>query len=77
MGRSGKKWQLIFTLGNGDYLMVIIDEFSRYPIVKAIKSTQATTVLSVLKETFDHFGYPKQVKSDNGPHFKVLSLSSS
>jgi transposase InsO family protein len=51
------------------YLMVVIDEYSRYPVVCVLKTTAATAVLPHLKEVFAMFGTPTQVKSDNGPPF--------
>jgi hypothetical protein len=40
-------------LPSGDYLFVITDEYSRYPIVEIIKWESATTVIPVLdKGTF-------------------------
>ena len=51
------------------YLMVVIDEYSRYPIVKPVKSTAAENIIPELHEIFSTFGIPKQMKSDNGPPF--------
>ena len=62
-------------LSNGDYLMVIVDEFSRFPIVKIIKSTGAEDVIPILKETFNLFGIPKSLKTDNGPPFQGHKLA--
>ena len=54
----------------GDYLLVIIDEFSRYPIVYVVRSTSAESTLPLLDRTFSMFGYPETIKSDNGPPFQ-------
>lgn len=54
----------------GDYLLVIIDEFSRYPIVYVVRSTSAETIMPLLDQTFALFGYPETIKSDNGPPFQ-------
>ena len=35
-------------LPTGDYLMVIIDENTRYPVVEIVKSVSASTVIPVL-----------------------------
>lgn len=63
---------------DGKYLCVVIDEYSRYPIVKKISSTSCKVVIPVLKEIFSSFGIPTKLKSDNGPpfssyEFKVFS----
>ena len=68
-------WQHLATdfhgpLPDGHYFLVIIDEYSRYPIVKIVKSTAARYVIPVLSEVFSLFGIPTQVKTDNGPPFQ-------
>ena len=53
----------------GDYLMVLIDEYSRFPIVELIRSTAATTVIPHLESIFGLFGIPGVLKTDNGSPF--------
>lgn len=53
----------------GKYVLVLIDYFSRYPLVKILGSTNAKTIIPYLDEVFALFGIPKSVKSDNGPPF--------
>ena len=50
--------------------MVIICEFSSFPIVKLLKSLNANNVIKVWRKVFRLFGYPKEVKTDNGPPFQ-------
>ena len=57
-------------LPSGDYLFVIIDEYSRYPVVEIIRSTSALTVIPMLDKVLSMFGVPDIIKSDNGPPFK-------
>lgn len=59
-------------LPSGDYLLVIIDEFSRYPVVEIIRSTSADCVIPVTDRVFAAFGYPEVVKTDNGPPFQSV-----
>ena len=54
---------------NGKYLLVLIDDFSRYPIVHLIHSTGARTVIPHLIQIFSMFGTPIKIRSDNGPPF--------
>jgi hypothetical protein len=54
---------------SGDYIMVLIDDYSRFPVVEIIRSTAAQTVIPRLDKIFAVFGIPKTVKSDNGPPF--------
>ena len=52
-----------------DYLMVLIDEYSRFPMVQSIKSTSAKAVTNHLDTIFGIFGIPSKIRSDNGPPF--------
>lgn len=54
---------------NGKYLLVLIDEFSRYPIVKMINSVAGDTVIPELDEILSEHGIPELIKTDNGPPF--------
>ena len=54
---------------SGEYLLVAIDEYSRFPVVEVVHSTSASTVIPQLDKMFALFGIPDQVKSDNGPPF--------
>lgn len=56
-------------LKDGKYLLVLIDEYSRYPIVKKLTTTSCRAVIPILKEIFSSFGIPDKIKSDNGPPF--------
>ena len=61
-------------LPSGIYLLVLIDLYSRYPIVKKIRSTAAKSVIPTLDDIFAHYGIPMKLKSDNGPPFKSLEF---
>ena len=54
---------------SGDYIMVILDEYSRFPVAEVIRSTAASTVIPHLDRIFAIFGIPDQIKTDNGPPF--------
>ena len=54
---------------NKEYLLLITDDYSRYPVVETVKSTAAKTVIPKLDKVFSEFGVPDVVKSDNGPPF--------
>jgi hypothetical protein len=53
----------------GHYVMVLTDNYSRYPAVEVIRSTAASTVVPRLDKTFAEFGIPHTLLSDNGPPF--------
>jgi transposase InsO family protein len=54
---------------NGELLLVVIDEASRYPVVETVKSTSASEVTLVLDKILAAYGIPEHIKSDNGPPF--------
>ena len=51
----------------GKYLLLIIDEYSRHPLVKVIQSNKAFTVILVPERLFSMFGIPKILKSAPNP----------
>ena len=57
-------------LPTGEYLFVITDEYSRYPIVEINRSVSANTVIPVLEKVLSEFSYPQTIKTDNGSPFQ-------
>ena len=53
----------------GSYLLVLIDEHSRYPVVRKLHTTSAKAVIPILNDIFSLLGIPERLKSDNGPPF--------
>ena len=49
--------------------MVVIDDFTRYPVIEIITSTSANAVITKLDKIFAMFGVPSALRSDNGPPF--------
>ena len=56
-------------LPSGDYLLVVIDRYSRFPEVEIVKSTKASVVIPKLDKIFATHGVPATVKTDNGLPF--------
>ncbi|KAK3752456.1 hypothetical protein QZH41_007498 [Actinostola sp. cb2023] len=54
---------------NGDYLLVVVDEFSRFPEIEILRSTSAKAVIPHLDSIFARQGIPDVVRTDNGPPF--------
>jgi hypothetical protein len=54
--------------------LVLMDEFSRYPLVMELRSTSAEYVIRKLDKIFSIFGHPEKIKSDNGPPFDSKAL---
>ena len=54
---------------NGEYALVMTDQYSRYPEVEFVRSTSNRPVQKKLKKIFSTYGVPKRVQTDNGPPF--------
>ena len=53
----------------GIYLLVVIDDYSRFPVVEITSSTSAQTVIPHIDRIFSEYGVPDVVRTDNGPPF--------
>ncbi|XP_058840851.1 uncharacterized protein K02A2.6-like [Topomyia yanbarensis] len=69
-------WETIALDFNGPYvkfggisILVIVDYRSRYLIARPVKSTTFEFTRKILEDVFEREGYPKTIKSDNGPPF--------
>ncbi|XP_063970809.1 uncharacterized protein K02A2.6-like [Lytechinus pictus] len=56
-------------LPNGDHMLVVIDDYSRFVEVEIVSSTAASQVIPKLDRIFSSFGVPSVVRTDNGPPF--------
>ena len=56
-------------LSSGEHLLVVIDEYSRYPEVEITSSTSGTATIPVIDKIFATHGIPESVKTDGGPPF--------
>ena len=56
-------------LPSNEYLLVVIDRYSRFPDVEIVHSIKASAVIPKLDRIFAVHGIPKILKSDNGPPF--------
>jgi len=56
-------------LPSGDYIMVVKDDFSRYPEVEILTTTSARAVIPKMDKIFVTHGIHSVVKTDNGPPF--------
>ena len=54
---------------DGQTLLLVVDDYSRFPFVEQVSSTSASAVISKLDQLFSTFGASRVVKSDNGPPF--------
>ena len=58
------------------YLLIVIDDYSRCPVVDVVKSTSTSSVIPDLDKVFSEFGIPDVAKTDNGPPFNSLDFQS-
>ena len=63
-------------LPSGESLLVIQDEFSRYPVVEIVRKTTTDSIIPVVDKIFAEFGFPKVIKTDNGPQFRSATWKS-
>jgi hypothetical protein len=63
-------------LPNSECLLIITDDYSRYPVVETVKSTSANKVIPRIDKVFSEFGIPDVVKTDNGPPFNSREFQS-
>jgi transposase InsO family protein len=63
-------------LPNSEYLLIITDDYSRYPVVETVKSTSANTVIPRVDKVFSEFIIPDVVKTDNAPPFNSREFQS-
>ena len=53
----------------GEYLLVVIDDYSRFPEVEIVHSTSVQAVIPKLDAIFGRQGIPDVARTDNGPPF--------
>ena len=69
-----RPWQQLgadFMTFDGSEYLVIVDYYSKMPIVRKMPTSQCNSVktITVLKELFAEHGIPEEIRSDNGPQF--------
>ncbi|GFR75472.1 transposon Ty3-G Gag-Pol polyprotein [Elysia marginata] len=59
----------------GEHLLIMIDDYSRFPEVEILFSTSAKTVIPNIDQIFARFGTPIVLKKDNGPPFNGIEFA--
>ena len=54
---------------DGQTLLLVVDDYSRFPFVEPVSSMSASAVIPKLDQLFSTFEAPRVVKSDNGLPF--------
>lgn len=57
--------------------LLIADYYSRFPVIRKVRSTNANATTEILKQVFSEYGIPQTVMTDNGPHSRQRSLQPS
>lgn len=60
---------LLGPLPNHDYILVVIDYYSRYKEIKITRTITSSQIINILKELFSRLGYPLSITADNGRQF--------
>ena len=59
----------LFSYANKDFL-ICVDHWSGYPLYHQLRSLTSESVLRVLTNWFNLFGWPSSIRSDGGPQFR-------
>nr|XP_006819563.1 PREDICTED: uncharacterized protein K02A2.6-like [Saccoglossus kowalevskii] len=60
---------LLGPLPSGEYLLVIVDYYSRYFEVEILKTVTSDKIIEAMERCFASHGYSVSIKADNGPQF--------
>ncbi|MES9882797.1 MAG: RNase H-like domain-containing protein [Sedimenticola sp.] len=55
--------------GNNEQLLVIVDYYSRFPVVEIMTSTTSASIINKLRRTFSLLGIPREIVTDNAQNF--------
>ena len=58
----------------GEYLLVVQDTYSRFPVVEILHSTKAAPMIEAFDRIMSAYGIPKEIGSDNGPPYNSREL---
>lgn len=57
------------TLQGHSYIFIMLDQLSKFPLIKTMSKATGSNVIKFLDEVFNIFGTPESVMSDNGSQF--------
>ncbi|CAK1597386.1 unnamed protein product [Parnassius mnemosyne] len=67
---------LMGPLPSGDYILVVVDYYTRYKEVKTCRTITSSEIIEMLKEIFSRLGNPVSLTSDNGRQFSSEDFKS-
>ena len=56
--------------------MLLADYYSRFPVIRKVRSTTASTTTETLKQVFSEYGVPQTVMTNNGSPILVKGICS-
>ena len=59
----------LYTLEREDYL-ILVDRYSGMVVCEKLRTTSSAAIIRQMKAWFDLLGWPKVIRSDNGPQFQ-------
>lgn len=62
--------------GGNTYILAVIDSFTKFISIKAVRDTKSTTAIRTLKDHFSTFGTPTRLITDRGTCFTSLKFKS-
>ena len=60
----------LFQIGH-NHCLVMVDRYSGMPLVEKLKSLTTTSIVNILKNWFNTFGWPERIRTDNGPQYRT------
>jgi transposase InsO family protein len=66
----------LLEIPGGNHLLVVIDNFSRWPEVVLVKKTDAQHIITAMEGIFRTHGHPQSIRTDNGPPFASKEFES-
>jgi transposase InsO family protein len=66
----------LLEIPGGNHLLVVIDNFSRWPEVVLVKKTDAQHIITAMEGIFRTHGLPQSIRTDNGPPFASKEFES-
>ena len=59
----------LFQIGHNHYL-VMVDRYSGFPFVAKLNSLTTSSIIKILTDWFNNFGWPERIRTDNGPQYR-------
>ena len=54
---------------NGHCFLILVDQFSGFPLVTKLKKTSTASIISKMYDRFLLYGFPSVIRTDGNPQF--------